>query len=70
MAGLHEVLGDRAARAEHRGTGRPAGVDRGHRPQPGVATAYGSAPPRLRELKRLWDPDYVFRHNHNIESGG
>ena len=31
-----------------------------------AAAAYGSKLPRLRELKRAWDPDNVFRRNQNI----
>jgi FAD/FMN-containing dehydrogenase len=32
-----------------------------------TASVYADALPRLRELKRAWDPDNVFRVNHNIE---
>jgi FAD/FMN-containing dehydrogenase len=32
-----------------------------------VAAAYGAAAGPLAELKRRYDPDNVFRHNHNIE---
>ena len=31
-----------------------------------VAAAYGAGGSRLAELKRSYDPDNVFRHNHNI----
>jgi FAD/FMN-containing dehydrogenase len=32
-----------------------------------VAEAFGPEKfHRLRRLKRVWDPDNVFRHNHNI----
>ena len=31
-----------------------------------VAAAYGESWPKLRELKRRWDPDNVFRFNRNI----
>jgi FAD/FMN-containing dehydrogenase len=36
-----------------------------------VAAAYPAATlARLREIKGLWDPDNLFRHNHNIEPAG
>ena len=35
-----------------------------------VPAAYGENYPRLSELKRKWDPENLFRTNHNIEPGG
>lgn len=35
-----------------------------------VAAAYGDNFGRLAELKRAWDPENVFRGNHNIEPAG
>ena len=32
-----------------------------------VRAAYGDNYPRLVELKRKWDPENLFRGNHNIE---
>ena len=34
-----------------------------------VRTAYGPNYERLLELKRRYDPDNVFHHNHNIDPG-
>jgi FAD/FMN-containing dehydrogenase len=39
------------------------GTDEGDR----VRSAYGDNYERLVEIKRRWDPDNVFRGNHNIE---
>jgi FAD/FMN-containing dehydrogenase len=59
--------GFRAAMAPHYGGGVYVNyLDRGA-PAEVIATAYGPANwARLRQLKRRYDPDNLFRRNHNI----
>ena len=35
-----------------------------------IREAYGNNYPRLAAIKGRWDPDNLFRHNHNIEPAG
>ena len=35
-----------------------------------VKNAYGNNYQKLREIKKKWDPDNIFRQNHNIEPSG
>ena len=43
----------------------------GNEGQERVYAAFGASKlARLRELKAKWDPDNVFRHNHNIRPTG
>ena len=35
-----------------------------------VPAAYGTNYERLVEIKKKWDPDNVFRMNHNIQPNG